>query len=226
MPAKTVYRVDDEEMVGDGAPLRNPYREALEATGRLIERRARAYRNLVVVVSLVGLGSLGWALWWRSGRPLTLLLLFAPLCIVFLWHDRRLLNAWRDRLLAEWMTGALDFAALRGALRANPALPKTTIAAMLDSLPDVGDPRHERATSLATRAAVMLTMTASDREHSAGLALAGLAVALGAVGCLSAVLLLTWWPLIGLLLSLQIWVSCVRSPHSRLLRRFWLARRH
>ena len=191
--------------------MRNPYRDAIDATGRLIERRARAYRDLVVAVSLLGLGALGWALWCRSGRPLGLLLLLAPLCIGFLWHDRRLLNAWRDRLLADWTAGVLEFATLRGALLANPALPKTTVAAMLDSLPEGGAPRHERAILLPTRDAIALTLRSTDREHAVELALAWLAAALGAVGCLLAVLLATWWPLIGLLLAIPMGASSGRS---------------
>jgi hypothetical protein len=184
-----------------------------------MERRARAYRDLVVAVSLLGIVAFGWALWWRSGRPLALLLLLASLCIGFLWHDRRLLNSWRDRLLADWTMGALDFAALRGAVLANPALPRNTAAAMLDSLPDGGDLWHERAMSLLTREAVALAVRSSDCEHAARLAFAGLAAVLGAVGCLLAVLLAKWWPLIGLLPAIPIGSSVVRSANSRSLPR-------
>ncbi len=194
------------------------YREAIDATGRVIGRRAWAYRNLVVAVSLLGLGALGWALWWRSGQPLTLLLLFASLCIGFLWHDRRLLNSWRDRLLADWTMGVLDFAALRGALLANPALPRDTVAAMVDSLPDGGDLRHERAMSLRTREAVALSVRRSDRAHAVGLALAGLAAFLAAATCLLAVLFETWWPLLGLLPAIPIADGCSTAP-SRVPRR-------
>lgn len=162
---------------------------AIDDTVRLLERRARAYRNLVVVVSLLGSAVLGWALWWRSGRPFALLLLLAALCIGFLWHDRRLLNGWRARLLADWTAGVLDIAALRGALLANPALPRTTVVAMLDSLPAVGNIPCERSISLSARQAVALTVASSDRDDAARLALAGLVAGLAAVGCILAVLL-------------------------------------
>ena len=171
-------------MVGNGAPPRNVYREAIDATCRLVQQRARAYRDLVVAVSLLGLGGLGWALWWQSVLPLALLLLFAPSTLLFLWHDRQLLNGWRARFLADWIKGALDFAALRGALLAHPALPQTTVAAMLDSLPGGGSPQHERE-------AVALTIMNSDRKHAVRLALAGLAGLLAAAGCLLAALLFT-----------------------------------
>jgi hypothetical protein len=181
-------------MAGEAVPPRNLYREAIDATGRVIERRAWAYRNLVIAVSLLGLSALGWAFSGRSGRPLAVLLMLAPCCVGFLWRDRQLLNAWRNRLLSYWTTGALDFTALRGALLANPALPKSTLAAMLDSLPDGSDPTHEHAISLLTRESVALTARRSDRGHVVCLALAGLAAFLVAAGCLLLVMLATWWP--------------------------------
>jgi hypothetical protein len=164
----------------DGASPRNAYREAIDATGRLIERRARAYRDIVVAVTFLGLTALGWALWWRSVRPLALLLLLAPLSLLFLCQDRWLLNGWRARILADWTAGVVDFAALRGVLLANPILPRATVAAMLDSLPDQGNPRHKRAISLPTREAVALTITSSDREHAVGWRLWGLPLSPGA----------------------------------------------
>ena len=102
----------------DGASPRKTYRKAIDATNRLIERRARAYRDIVVAVSFIGLTALGWALWWRSVRPLALLLLLAPLSLLCLWQDRWLLNGWRARLLADWTAGVVDFAALRVVLLA------------------------------------------------------------------------------------------------------------
>lgn len=199
----------------DGASPRKTYRKAIDATNRLIERRARAYRDIVVAVSFIGLTALGWALWWRSVRPLALLLLLAPLSLLCLCQDRWLLNGWRARILADWTAGVVDFAALRVVLLANPTLPKTTVAAMLDSLPEDGNPRHERAISLPTREAVALTITSSDREHMVGLALVGLAAVLGSACTLLAVLLANWWPLIGLLLAIPIWAGGIRSANSR-----------
>jgi hypothetical protein len=198
----------------------NPYRIAIDDTVRLLEQRARVYRDLVVAVSLVGLTMFGWALLSLSLRPLGLLALLALLCLGFVWHDRRLLNGWRARLLADWTAGAIDFAALRGALLANPTLPKNTLAAMLDSLPDGGDPSHERAIALKTRKAVALAVAGSDRQHTAGLALAGLAAAMGAVGCVLSVLLAIWWPLICVLLAVAIWATGVRNPLRQRARRF------
>ena len=193
-----------------GASPRNAYGAATNATVRLIERRARAYRDIVVAVSLLGLMVLGWALWWRSVRPLALLLLLVPLTLLCLWQDRWLLNGWRARLLADWKAGAVDFAALRSTLLANPTLPKTTVAAMLDSLPDQGNLVHERAISLPTREAVALAIMNSDREHAVGFALLGLAVVAGSAGCLLAVLLAKWWLLIGLLFAIPIGAGGVR----------------
>jgi hypothetical protein len=198
-----------------GASPRNAYGAATNATVRLIERRARAYRDIVAAVSLLGLTAIGWALWWRSVQPLALLLLLVPLTLLCLWQDRWLLNGWRACLLADWKVGVVDFAALRGALLANPTLPKTTVAAMLDSLPDHGNFRHERTISLPTREAVALAIMNSDREHAVGLALVGLAAVPASAGSLLAVLLTKWWPLIGLLFAIPIWACGVRSVSSR-----------
>ena len=191
---------------------RSPYGNAIDATIRLLQSRARDYRDLVMAVSVLGIVALGWSAWWRSVRPLALFLLLLPLCLEFLWHDRRLLNRWRRPLLEDWAAGSLDFAALRGALLANPALPAGTLAAMLTSLPHSGALRDERAVSLADRRAAALAAGRVDARQSAALAVRLAVGALAVFACLDAVLPVMGWSVAGTALAAS---GCARALSRR-----------
>ena len=180
---------------------RSPYGNAIDSTIRLLQSRARNYRDLVMAVSVLGIVALGWSAWWRSGRPLALFLLLLPLCLGFLWHDRRLLNCWRRPLLEDWSAGSLDFAALRGALLANPALPAGTLAAMLTSLPHSGGLQDERAISLADRRTAALEAGRVDISQSSALAVRLAVGTLATFACLAAVLPVMSWSVAGIVLA-------------------------
>jgi hypothetical protein len=174
------------------------YRTAIDQTTRTIERRARYFRNQVVIVVTMGTLVMIAALIMRSPSALWAFLLLVPTGGLFLFIDSTTLNDWRADLLAAWVTRDIDFAAYRDAIRAHPSLPKGTIEAMLASLPSAGSLVAEQQVLTPTRQAVAATSLAWH-----GRAADALLLRAGASGLLVAVLLAALWkrgwlPLIGL----------------------------
>jgi hypothetical protein len=159
------------------------YRPAIDHTAQTIQRRARYFRNLVVVVVLIGLVSLAGAALQRSFAPLAGSLVVIPTCAAFFLLDHRLLDQWRNWLLRAWTTGEIDLAAFRAAIRANPALPRDTMEGMLATLPSSDDLVAERGIGVSTRQAVAAELTSRYRAAHTGLALK-VAVSLVVVGVL------------------------------------------
>ncbi len=140
-------------------PWMTPYKVAINDTIQMIESRARTYRNLVVVVTLMSLGILVWASISRTVRPLSCFALLVPACGLFFVLDARAVSAWRSRLLDGWSSGEIDFGGFRGAVNANVLLPKGTLQSMLETLPSTGDLLAERRTSSPTRRMVAAAVT-------------------------------------------------------------------
>ena len=110
-----------------------PYRIAIDLFTSSIDRRARAYRNLVVAVVMLVAASIGLSLGLWSAFPLTLSLLVVPVCGLFFWMDAKTVHRWRSKTLASWVLGEIDLAALCQAIRANPLLPTKTVDGMLET---------------------------------------------------------------------------------------------
>jgi hypothetical protein len=178
------------------------YREALDATLAVLQRRARNLRNLVVVVVLIGVASLAGALVTRPASGLAGLLILVPACGFFFFADAMLLGDWRSALVASWVRGEVDFAAFRDALRATPSLPTETTEAMLETLPSAGDLVAEQSIHGPTRQALAAANRTMHRARADTLLLnaAASAVAIGMV-------------------AVAIWTRhrdrCWDSPHSR-----------
>ena len=132
----------------------NIYRFAIDFTTQTIDRRARYYRNLIVVVTIIGIGSAVWALVLWSMKPLLGIFFMAPACGAFLVVDSRLLIQWRNQLLARWIAGELNFGGFSDALGAMSVLPKGTLQSMLGTLPLGDDPLKEFDVSPDTREAI------------------------------------------------------------------------
>ena len=115
------------------------YRAAIDQTTQTIDRRAKPFRNLIVAVTFVGLGSILWAGIAWSWLPLAGIFLLVPFCGLYLFVDGKLLNQWRHELFAHWEKGELDFRALYDAVTAISTLPKNTVESMLETLPSAGD---------------------------------------------------------------------------------------
>jgi len=105
--------------------------EAINLTFRTIERRLRLYRNLVIAVSITGLGSIVVAVilrrWVVLSGELTLPLYFAG----FLVLDKRIVTAWRRGVFRMRDERGLSVAQLTQALTGFPHLPQATLRSML-----------------------------------------------------------------------------------------------
>lgn len=171
------------------------YRLALDHTATALAIRARNFRNLVVAFVVIGLVSIGGVLAQFSLWPASGLLLLAPAYAVFLWRDSVILGRWRAQLCEVWVRCAIDFGALRAAMKANPALPQSTVEGMLDTLPATGDLMTEHAVPASAREAIAratLTRDASDID-ARGFRAAALTIAATAI--ILAIMLSRWTPL-------------------------------
>jgi len=138
----------------------SPYRLAIDETTTTIELRAKDFRNLVVGVMIVGLGSFGAALLFKRWSALSTLLLLIPLCGLFFCFDAWRLSTWRSRLLESWSHGRIDFWALLEAFHALSTLPRETLAAMLTSLPAAAPREAEQALAPKSRVVVAAVVNA------------------------------------------------------------------
>jgi hypothetical protein len=191
------------------------YRRAIDAATHIIERRAKYYRNLVVGVVLLGLASVGGALWLQTLPPLSFALLLIPCCGLFYYLDAALVSGWRSRLLTDWERGEIDLSALLEALRATPTLPKETLIAMLRSLPIATTLQIERTVPLKSRNAVAALIKAIHSARADLLALRIVASFVAVVAAIGAILLKTWYFLacIAIMLPLPLlarWAKRVR----------------
>jgi hypothetical protein len=174
------------------------YRTAIDRTSEAIERRARYFRNQVVIVVLISAFVAIVALVTRLAAALWAWLLLVPACGLFLYADDRALNAWRSDLLAPWITGDIDFAAFRGAIRANPALPKGTTEGMLITLPPAEDLVAEQKLLTPTRQAIAAASLAIHRHRADVLLLNALASGIITCVLLAALWTRSWVPLLTL----------------------------
>ena len=180
------------------------YQTAINLTTLTIDRRANNYRNLVVAVVLVSLGSIGWAIFAPSLSALSGFFLLLPVCGLYLFIDGKLLNDWRSRLLEGWVRGEIDFQAFCQAVDAIPTLPKSTLQGMIATLPSAGDLLTEQGISPITREAISaVVMTIHTcRSDAAAIKVFGFAVAGGSL--MVAAALRTWQPLLGMVVVLAL----------------------
>ncbi|HMF97678.1 MAG TPA: hypothetical protein VKE96_25440 [Vicinamibacterales bacterium] len=173
------------------------YRTAIDTTAAAIQHRARNFRNQIIVVVTISTIAVIAAAVTRSGSWLSTLLLLVPVCGLFLHADNRLLSRWRRHVLTPWVTRTLDFAALGQAVRANPALPKPTLEAMLATLPSAGDLVAEQAVLPPTRQAVAAVSCAIHGTAADALLINVVASAVVVAVALLALWTRDWRPAIG-----------------------------
>ena len=174
------------------------YRTAIERTTRVIERRARYYRNLVVAVVLIGVASVAWALAARTLSGLAGVLFLVPACGLFFFADARLLNQWRSGVLASWASGELDLAAFRSAMRAHPGLPQETRDAMLGTLPSTAELLEEQRILPPTRQAAVAASLMVHGGRADSLLLNTVTTGVAVSALVAALWMRTWTPLVGL----------------------------
>lgn len=174
------------------------YRIAIEYTTQVIEKRARYFRNLVVLVTGISLGSMLWAaITWRW-FPFIGMLLLPPVCILYLYLDARLLDRWRHDCFVKWIQTEIDFRALHTVLSAISALPRGTVQSMLETLPMEDDLERERSITSGTREAMAAILTAIYTCRSDMQALKAAGFTLTGYALLLAVAFRMWPPLLGL----------------------------
>jgi hypothetical protein len=178
------------------------YRSAIDRTTDTIDRRARYFRNLIVIVVSVALVSIVSAVIARAFWPLACSLLLLPICGFFFVLDSKLLDHWRSHLLETWVKKDIDFRALCGALNAVPKLPRETVRSMLATLPSAGDLLAEQRISSSTREAVAVAVTGIHGRQSNTVALKASAAAIVSTSVIVAMALRMWEPLLGNLVVL------------------------
>ena len=175
----------------------SPYRIAIDQTTKAIDDRARSYRNLIVTVSALIVGSIGWAAVTRTFSPLIGLVLLFPICGFFFVLDGKLLNGWRSRLFEAWIKKDIDFRAFCDAVNVIPKLPKATVEAMLSTLPRSQDLVSEQKISSITREAVAATLAGMHADQLDTIQLKSSASAIVSFSIIAAVAWRTWGLLSG-----------------------------
>jgi hypothetical protein len=196
------------------------YRVAIDRTTGTIDRRAKYFRNLIVAVVVVSLGSLGWTAVSRTISPLAGLLLLVPLCGLFFFLDARLLDDWRSYLLEAWVRKDIDFRAFRDAVNAVPKIPKGTLGSMLATLPSTPDLVAEQRASPSTREGVAAAVVGVHALQSDAIALKTAAAALLSFAVVIALARRRWEPLLGLVapILLPILGKCLKRKRIEVLK--------
>jgi hypothetical protein len=117
-------------------------------------------------------------------------------------------------MAAIWVSGEVDFAALREALRANPTLPKDTIEAMMLTLPSAGPLTAEQKLLPPTRHALAAANIAVHWERADSLLLKAAASAIVIGILLAAIWTSSWTPLSGLAV-LVLWPALAAGMRRR-----------
>jgi len=150
------------------------YRLAIVQTITTIDTRARYFRNLVVSVVVLTLGSMGWVAVTWTFLPLAGLLLLIPAGGLFFFLDAKLLNDWRSRLLDAWVRKEIELRGFCDAVSAIPTLPKETLQSMLATLPTVDDLPTEQPISTSIREGTVALTTSkwdelpNQRDYATG----------------------------------------------------------
>jgi hypothetical protein len=196
------------------------YRVAIDHTTQTIDRRAKHFRNLIVAVTFIDLGSILWAGIAWSWFPLAGIFLLIPFCGLYFFIDEKLLSQWQHGLFAQWEKSELDFSALHEAVTSISTLPKNTVESMLETLPSAGELVAEQSVSSSTRRAIVAVVIAihACRADSIAFKTAGYSIAGGVI--LVAVLFRMWQPILGLFVVILVfllrrWVKAQRLLGAR-----------
>jgi uncharacterized membrane protein len=173
------------------------YRNLIDLTIETITKRARYYRNLVVAVVIAGLGSFVAAIIAKSWFPLTVLLLFFPVCGIYFFFDGRQLQVWRSSIFSQWVKGEAELCYFHDAVSAVPTLPKFTLQSMLETLPSLGDILTEQSLTLQIREAVADTVNCLHSGRSAVIVLKTVGWSISGCSLAIAITQKAWQPLVG-----------------------------
>jgi hypothetical protein len=108
--------------------------EAINCTFRTLEQRTRQYRNLVIAVSLTGVGSIILAVILRRWIMLVGELALPLYFVCFLFFDKQVLIKWRLGVFKMRDEQGLSIAQLTQTLMSLQHLPQSTLRSMLAML--------------------------------------------------------------------------------------------
>jgi hypothetical protein len=157
------------------------FREALRTTLSALEGRARLYRNVVVVVSLVAVGSIVFAAVLRRWDALLGLLLLAPLSGMWMYLDTRRVRCWQAAILEMWRARGLSLTHFNQTIGSFRYVPGASLDGMLATLPrKTGDFDPERASG-AEKEMVTAGLEAVARRHERATSFASAAFLMAAI---------------------------------------------
>lgn len=111
------------------------YTDAIDLSKDIIQKRARDYRNMVVVLSLLLLVVIITCLWSWSFIPLAYLILFWPAYSLFLLGDQFKIYAWKEKLLSAWSGQQIELSIAQTTIKSLPYIPEKTIDTLFAALP-------------------------------------------------------------------------------------------
>ena len=182
-----------------------PMQAAIQATLTAIQNRARLYRNLVVLVTAVLIGSIVVAVVFRSLIPLIGFSLLVPLAGAYFILDNRCTRLWSKQVLEMWVAGKLDLTAFSGAVSAHPYVPRGTLEGMLGLLPEP----HARRT-MEDRAVYISQQQAFARRYEVRTLVASAGLFSTLLFLAAAVRFRSGLPLIGAAVSAGAWMCSTR----------------
>jgi hypothetical protein len=137
--------------------------DAIDSTVRIIEDRARLYRNLVMAVSTVSVLSILMAILFRQWIAFSGLVLLVPLTGGFLILDSCLVRRWRTGIIEMKRVRSLDVVVFQKTVSGFRHFPPNSLKAMLSTLPVTREEnRHE--TPQPEQASVGANFDALDRK--------------------------------------------------------------
>ena len=110
-------------------------KEAIEITLRILEGRARLYRNLIIVVSVLFLSSILATIFSGLWILLTGLVLIVPFCGCFIALDSRKVSRWQIELLNMWQKQNLELDLFSKVITNFQKVPPQSLKTMLSGLP-------------------------------------------------------------------------------------------
>jgi hypothetical protein len=174
--------------------------QAMSLTEHALRLRLKCYRNLVICVLVAAFLTLLWTAIQSSWLPLFGFLLFVPLTGAFLCVDSLLVHRWRQKLLQMWVDEQMDVDIFCETLCIIRVLPEQTLQGMLSTLPTQKKLQISEDVDPLVRMPLAETLQAINACESDRTLLASISITAGLASVALAAVLLSWLPLLGLLL--------------------------
>ena len=141
------------------------FREALHTTLSTLEQRARSYRNVLVLASLISVLSIVLAGVLRRWAALLGLLLLVPLSGGMLYLDARRVRSWLVAILGLWRSRGLNLTAFGQTVGSIGYVPRASVTSMLAVLPRKNLTFDPERASESEKLAIAARLDAVARRH-------------------------------------------------------------